>query len=426
VTYTITPSLNNCPGPSATASVTVNPPTTPLFSPIGPLCQNSTPPVLPATSTNGISGTWNPPNINTGTAGATNYQFTPNAGQCATQGTLSITVDPQITPTFNSIGPLCQNSTAPALPATSTNGITGTWNPANINTGATGSTNYQFTPNTGQCATSGSITVNINTPVTPVFNPIGPLCQNSTPPVLPATSTNGISGTWNPPDISTTTAQTSNYTFTPNSGQCATPGTLNITVDPQITPIFSSIGPLCQNSTPPNLPTGSQNGITGIWNPANINTGTTGTTNYLFTPNTGQCATSGSITVTVTTPIAPIFNPVGPLCQNSTSPALPSTSANGINGTWNPNGINTTNAGTGNYLFTPNAGQCANTGSLSVTINSLPAVNAGGDAFICQGAGIQLNGSGTGSLQWTPATGLNNATIATPTASPHAKWMPGG
>jgi gliding motility-associated-like protein len=420
VTYTITPSLNNCPGPTATATVTVNPPTTPSFNPIGPLCQNSTAPALPATSTNGISGTWNPPNINTTIAQTSTYAFTPNAGQCATPGTLNITVNPQITPSFNPIGPLCQNSATPALPTTSINGITGTWNPANINTGSTGATNYLFTPNTGQCATSGSITVTVTSPVTPVFNNIGPLCQNSTPPALPATSTNGISGTWNPPNINTTIAQTTTYTFTPNGGQCATPGTLNITVTPQITPTFNTIGPLCENSTPPALTPTSTNGITGTWNPVNINTGTTGATNYLFTPNTGQCASSGSITVTVTPPVAPVFNAVGPLCQNSTPPALPATSTNGISGTWNPAGINTVNAGTSSYTFTPNAGQCANTGSLSIVINPLPAVNAGGDAFICQGAGIQLNGNGAGSLQWTPATGLNNATVATPTASPQA------
>src|SRR6185295_18337333 len=35
-----------------------------------------------------------------------------------------------VTPSFAAIGPLCQNSTAPALPLTSINGIAGTWSPA--------------------------------------------------------------------------------------------------------------------------------------------------------------------------------------------------------------------------------------------------------------------------------------------------------
>ena len=42
------------------------------------------------------------PAVNTATAGTTTYTFTPDAGQCATTATLSITVDPLVTPTFTS------------------------------------------------------------------------------------------------------------------------------------------------------------------------------------------------------------------------------------------------------------------------------------------------------------------------------------
>jgi hypothetical protein len=61
----------------------------------------------------------------------------------------------QVTPTFTQIGPLCQNSTAPALPATSDNGFAGTWNPATISTATVGTTTYTFTP-TDPCATANN------------------------------------------------------------------------------------------------------------------------------------------------------------------------------------------------------------------------------------------------------------------------------
>jgi hypothetical protein len=64
---------------------------------------------------------------------------------------MSITVATQITPTFTQIGPLCQNSAAPALPGTSLEGITGTWAPAVISTTTLGATTYTFTPSVGQC-----------------------------------------------------------------------------------------------------------------------------------------------------------------------------------------------------------------------------------------------------------------------------------
>ena len=49
----------------------------------------------------------------------------------------------------------CQNATAPRSPTTSTNGITGTWSPATINTATAGTVTYTFTPDAGQCAIHG-------------------------------------------------------------------------------------------------------------------------------------------------------------------------------------------------------------------------------------------------------------------------------
>jgi hypothetical protein len=59
---------------------------------------------------------------------------------------------------------------APALPAVSNNNITGTWNPATINTAAAGTTTYTFTPDAGQCARPASIDITIAAQITPVFN----------------------------------------------------------------------------------------------------------------------------------------------------------------------------------------------------------------------------------------------------------------
>ena len=84
----------------------------------------------------------------------------------------------QVTPTFTQIGPLCQNSTAPALPTSSNNGITGTWSPATINTATVGTTTYTFTPAAGQCATTATMNIVITTQITPTLTQIGPLCQN--------------------------------------------------------------------------------------------------------------------------------------------------------------------------------------------------------------------------------------------------------
>ncbi|MEJ7672496.1 MAG: hypothetical protein WKF59_07255 [Chitinophagaceae bacterium] len=196
---------------------------------------------------------------------------------------MTITIGTSVTPTFTQIGPLCQNATAPPLPTTSNNNITGTWNPATINTSATGTTTYTFTPSSG-CATTATMNVVISNSITPTFTQIGPLCQNAAAPPLPTTSNNNITGTWSPATISTTANGT--YTFTPAAGQCATTATMNVVISNSITPTFTQIGPLCQGSTAPALPTTSNNNITGTWSPATISTTANGT--YTFTPAAGH------------------------------------------------------------------------------------------------------------------------------------------
>ena len=68
--------------------------------------------------------------------------------------------------------------------------------------------------------------------VTPTFTQLGPYCEGATPDVLPLTSTDGITGTWSPSTISTTSAGMTDYTFTPTLGQCATTTTMTIIVNP--------------------------------------------------------------------------------------------------------------------------------------------------------------------------------------------------
>ncbi len=128
-----------------------------------------------------------------------------------------------------------------------------------------------------------------------------------------------------------------------------------------ITPVFTQIGPLCQNSIPPEFPLNSTNTpvITGTWSPETINTAVTGKTIYTFTPDEGQCASTAAMEIEVFSSITPAFTQIGPLLQNSTAPELPAVSDNGISGAWSPGTINTTNAGTFTFTFTPAAGQCA-------------------------------------------------------------------
>ncbi|HRD80556.1 MAG TPA: hypothetical protein PLL53_07340, partial [Saprospiraceae bacterium] len=92
----------------------------PAFTQVQPICSGGAF-SLPATSDNGISGSWSPAINNTST---TTYTFTPNAAlhPCASTTTMTVTVNPNVTPTFTQVAPICSGGSF-TLPATSNNGI---------------------------------------------------------------------------------------------------------------------------------------------------------------------------------------------------------------------------------------------------------------------------------------------------------------
>ncbi len=412
-TYTFVPAAGQCSTGTVNATINVVANTTPNFAAIPPICAGSTAPLLATVSPNGITGSWSPATINTATPGTTNYTFTPAPNQCAATQVLAVTVLPRLIPDFATIAPICSGDAAPTLAAVSPNGIPGSWSPAVINTAIAGTSNYVFTPAASQCADPQTLAVTITPRVTPTFAGIAPVCRNATAPVLPTSSNNTtpVTGTWSPV-VSTATVGTTTYTFTPAPGQCvtATPVTLTITVVQPQAPNFALIPPFCAGSVSPVLSTTAPNGVEGTWSPAVVNNMAGGT--YTFTPNANQCATPRQLTITVIQPTVPDFAPVAPFCSGDPAPVLNAASPNGITGTWSPATIDNTQTGT--YLFTPDAGQCATSATLTVTVNQ-PVVPDFDDLALCTGStapvltAVSPNGiSGT----WLPAV-IDNTTSGT-------------
>ncbi len=398
-----------------------NPIFIPTFASIPPMCAGTTPPVLSSISTNGISGAWNPAVIDNTTSGS--YTFTPAAGQCAIPLTMPVTIIPRVTPTF-SFGTslnICGGGSVPTLPNTSTNGISGTWSPAVVD--AQNSGTYTFTPNAGQCANPTTFAVTVNPTITPSFQiNIYSICAGSTPPVLPTTSLEGITGTWNPVVVSNQNDGV--YTFTPNPGQCAVTTTVEVYVMPNITPTFNfgSSLTICAGGTVPVLPGYSNEGLTGIWSPAVVSNTTSGV--YTFTADAGQCAVPATFTVTVNPTITPAFNFGSSLtiCNGGVVPTLPPTSTNGVTGTWSPTVVSNTTSGV--YTFTPNPGQCASTITFTVTVNPIltPTFSFGTSLSVCSGNNVPtLPTTSTNGVIgiWSPST-VDNQNSGTYTFTPNA------
>jgi uncharacterized repeat protein (TIGR01451 family) len=208
---------------------------------------------------------------------------------------------------------------------------------------------YEHVEHINGCDIVYVIDLTITPQITPAFSAVGPFCSGAVIPALPTVSTNGIQGTWSSAINNTATT---NYTFTPNAGQCATGASLTIDINQPVTPTFSAVGPFCSGAVIPALPTTSVNGIQGQWSPAINNLATT---NYTFTPNAGQCATTSARTIT-------IKQPSSAQVSASACSSYP----------WN--GQTYYSSGNYNYVTTNSVG-CDSTVTLALTINT-PSISA--------------------------------------------------
>ena len=150
VTYSVALNNTTCTNAgSSQTTIVIIPNTLSTFNNITGVCE-STLAALPATSIEGFTGTWFPATIDTSIIGTSTYTFTPNAGQCASVGTILVTIDDRSIPTFTQVDDLCLGAVI-TLPITSIEGVTGTWSPASVNTTQIATTTYTFTPDAGLC-----------------------------------------------------------------------------------------------------------------------------------------------------------------------------------------------------------------------------------------------------------------------------------
>lgn len=133
-------------------------------------------------------------------------------------------VNLSISPQFTQVPPICIGDNVQPLPTSSINSISGSWSPVLNNTSTT---TYTFTPNVGECASNATMVISVNTPSTPSFTQVTPICNGESLSALPLTSNNGVAGTWLP---SLNNTSTITYTFTPSAGQCALTNTMTIEV----------------------------------------------------------------------------------------------------------------------------------------------------------------------------------------------------
>jgi gliding motility-associated-like protein len=190
---------------------------------------------------------------------------------------------------------------------------------------------------------------------------------------------------------------------------CTTNDEISIAVNELVTPLFDAYGPYCQNESADVLSSTSNNGLSGNWSPAIIETSSPGNFEHVFTPSSGQCAEELSINIEVVESVNPEFSLTNTYCQNDEAFDLPLTSNNGIVGTWTPSAIDTESLGVQSYQFTPtNPSDCALLYNESITVNAYPELSIWmSDTVTNSGESIEILVSGADVYAWTPADELS-------------------
>jgi gliding motility-associated-like protein len=299
----------------------------------------------------------------------------------------------------------------------------------------------------GTCDPSVSdMTLTIASEVIPEFIPVPPLCQFSEPPVLPATSVNGISGTWDPPVINTNTTGLSEYLFTPDDDECAVPLQMRIYVGPN-PEVYAGADQTIPYGSSTTIPDATATGVEplgfswspdyllldpNVLNPTTVDLTAT-TTFILRVADSIDCISVDSVTIFVEG--APLtVNPAAlpdTLCLGETVQLLANAAGGSGTYTYNwtsvPPGFTSilanptaTPSVTTTYFVEVNDGVAVETGEVTVTVNPLPEVYAGADQVIPMGNSTTIGdatASGTEPLtySWTPANLLLDPTVLHPT-----------
>ncbi|HCA82979.1 MAG TPA: hypothetical protein DEP18_04265 [Flavobacteriales bacterium] len=199
--------------------------------------------------------------------------------------------------------------------------------------------------------------------------------------------------------------------------------------------LFTNAGSDQQICIGGNVQLNATGGSTWNWTPSTGLSSTTipnpvanpsSTTTYIVSSTDGNgCTDLDTIQVVVNPLPGPVITPDGPtsFCVGDSVKLSASgfTSYSWNTGSMNPE-ITVMTAGTYTVTVT-DAMMCNNSTSVTVTVNSLPTVDAGTVPPVCAGSSVQLQATGAQTYLWNANPTLSNITIANPIATPNtSQW----
>jgi len=415
-TYIVTGGDGTCTVNDAVI-ITVVDPITPTFNAIPDACVGSLAPVLPTTSTNGISGTWSG-SVNTAVAGTFNFTFTPTGPTCNPTAQISVTVVPNTVVNAGSNQTVCEGT---PVTLSASGGSNYLWSnsvvdgvPFNPPVGVT--TTYSVT-GSGGVGCSNTDFVDVTVVAMPIVNAGSDIavCLGQT---ITLTASGATSYVWDSPVVNgvpfTPPLGTTVYSVVGTTSVCQDGDDVTVQVVPLTVPLFDPVADICQGiivTIPASIT--STNDVTGTISPTTLNTSVPGTFFYTFTPNDTDCFETVQIPVTVIA--APVVD-AGTYTSVCIDAGAITLSGTPVGGTFSGTGVtgNSFSPAVGSqtvtYTYTDPGTGCTGTDNQLITIFNLPNINAGNQVNICEGQSVTLSGSGGVSYDWDNG-GVNGATF---------------
>jgi len=384
------------------------------------------------TSLNASGGTgyvWSPttglsnPNISNPVANpvsTTTYVVTVTSSCGNANDTVVVTVNSSITASIAGNTTICAggNTTLTASGGGNYSWTTGATT-SSINVSPTSSTTYSVFVGSGSCADTATATVVVSSGITASISGNTTICPGS-PTTL--TASGGSNYSWSTTAttaaITVSPTATTTYSVIASSGTCADTTSITVTVSNNITASVTGATTICAGGSSTLTASGGNNysWTTGATTSSIIVSPTSSAT-YSVIASMGTCADTVSITVTVVSSITASISGNTTICSGSST----TLSANGgSNYSWSTTAttasISVSPTATITYSVIVSSGSCADTASVTVTVNPGVTASVSGNTLLCTGDATTLTASGGGNYSWTTGA-TTSSIILTPTSS---------
>jgi len=265
------------------------------------------------------------------------------------------------------------------------------------------------------------------------------ICVNS---VAQLSASGGSSYSWTPaaslnqPSSATPVASPATSTkyfviVTDNSG-CSNKDSINVTVNSLPVVGKSNDTSICKNSS---VQLSASGGSSYSWTPSSslnnpnianpVASPSASTKYYIKVTNANGCSKADSVQVTVKSLPMVSKSKDTTICTNSFAKL---SASGGSSYSWTPSTslddalsqspVATPTVTTKYYVTVMDNSGCSQKDSINIFVDNLPAVSTSNDTSICENTTVPLSSTGGSSYSWTPVNTLDDATIATPLATP--------